>query len=99
MFRGHHAHIESCCFITNGEFLSGSDDGCVALWSTLKKKPVFLAHGAHGSSKKHFINGDLTNGEKPSEQSSSLALENGNSNGDSTNLRPMSLNADANVFP
>ncbi|KAG0565708.1 hypothetical protein KC19_7G009100 [Ceratodon purpureus] len=81
VFRGHHAHIESCCFITNGEFLSGSDDGCVALWSTLKKKPVFLAHGAHGSHKSHYVNGDLSNGDKPSEQSSTLALANGNSNG------------------
>ena len=31
VFREHHAHIESCCFITNGEFLSGFDDGCVSL--------------------------------------------------------------------
>ena len=82
MFRGHHAHIESCCFITNGEFLSGSDDGCVSLWSTLKKKPVFLAHGAHGSTKRHYLNGDSTNGEKPPEQSSTSTLANENSNGD-----------------
>ena len=87
MFRGHHAHIESCCFITNGEFLSGEflssfDDGCVSLWSTLKKKPVFLAHGAHGSTKRHYLNGDSTNGEKPPEQSSTSTLANENSNGD-----------------
>lgn len=78
VFRGHQAHIESCCFITNGEFLSGSDDGAVALWSTLKKKPVFIAHGAHG----HHLNGDTVDPEKPTEQSSALASSNGNENGD-----------------
>lgn len=81
VFRGHQAHIESCCFITNGEFLSGSDDGSVSLWSTLKKKPVFLAHSAHGSTKRHHMNEDLANGEMPTEQSSTLALVNGNDNG------------------
>jgi ribosomal RNA-processing protein 9 len=78
VFRGHQAHIESCCFITNGEFLSGSDDGAVALWSTLKKKPVFIAHGAHG----HHLNGGTVDREQPTEQSSALALSNGNENGD-----------------
>lgn len=77
VFRGHQAHIESCCFITNGEFLSGSDDGAVALWSTLKKKPVFIAHGAHG----RHLNGDTVDPEKPTEQSSALASSNGNENG------------------
>jgi ribosomal RNA-processing protein 9 len=93
VFRGHQAHIESCCFITNGEFLSGSDDGCLALWSTLKKKPLFLAHGAHGSTRRHYVNGDSTNGDKPIEQPSTLAMANGNSNGDSNNSRPISVNA------
>lgn len=87
MFRGHQAHIESCCFITNGEFLSGSDDGSVSLWSTLKKKPVFLAHSAHGSTKRHHMNEDLANGEMPTEQSSTLALVNGNDNGTFNNFR------------
>ena len=93
MFRGHYAHIESCCYITNGEFLSSSDDGYVSLWSTLKKKLVFLAHGAHGSTKRHYLNGDSTNGEKPQEQSSTSILANENSNGDLNSFRPISLNA------
>ncbi|CAM6032665.1 unnamed protein product [Sphagnum compactum] len=50
VFRGHAAHMESCCFISNGEFLSGSDDGCVALWNTIRKKPVSIMRNAHGSS-------------------------------------------------
>lgn len=81
VFRGHQAHIESCCFVTNGEFMSGSDDGCVALWSTVKKKPVFLAHGAHGGPERHQLNLDTVNGEKRTEQSSALAVSNGNGNG------------------
>ena len=93
MFRGHYAHIESCCFITNGGFLFGFDDGCVSLWSTLKKKLVFLAHGAHGSIKRHYLNGDSTNGEKPPKQSSTSTLSNENSNGDLNSFRPISLNA------
>ncbi|KAJ7529169.1 hypothetical protein O6H91_15G036100 [Diphasiastrum complanatum] len=47
VFRGHAASLECCCFISNAEFLSGSDDGSVALWSTMRKKPVFLAKNAH----------------------------------------------------
>ncbi|KAG6552195.1 hypothetical protein Mapa_006043 [Marchantia paleacea] len=49
VFRGHAASIECCCFISNAEFFSGSDDGSVALWNTIKKKPVFVAKNAHGS--------------------------------------------------
>lgn len=47
VFRGHAASMECCCFVTNSEFLSGSDDGCVALWNTMKKKPVSVK-SAHG---------------------------------------------------
>ena len=65
----------------------------MALWSTLKKKPLFLAHGAHGSTRRHYVNGDSTNGDKPIEQPSTLAMANGNSNGDSNNFRPISVNA------
>lgn len=50
VFRGHAASMECCCFITNSEFLSGSDDGSVALWNTMKKKPLTLIKKAHGVS-------------------------------------------------
>lgn len=98
MFRGHQAHIESCCFISNGEFLSGSDDGCVALWNTMKKKPVFLAHGAHGGTERHHLNGYTANGEKPTEQSSTLAVSNGNGDGNFPNFQPIACAA-SNVVP
>jgi len=43
VFRGHAASLECCCFINNEDFLSGSDDGSIELWSMLRKKPVFMA--------------------------------------------------------
>ncbi|KAI5079785.1 hypothetical protein GOP47_0005264 [Adiantum capillus-veneris] len=48
VFRGHAASMECCCFLTNTEFLSGSDDGCVALWNVMKKKPLALMRNVHG---------------------------------------------------
>jgi len=47
----------------------------------VKKKPVFLAHGAHGGSEGHQLNLDTVNREKPTEQSNALAVSNGNGNG------------------
>jgi len=99
VFRGHQAHIESCCFVTNGEFISGSDDGCVALWSTVKKKPVFLAHGAHGGSEGHQLNLDTVNREKPTEQSNALAVSNGNGNGNLHVYQPIFCCGASNIVP
>lgn len=39
--------LESCCFINNDEFLSGSDDGSVELWNMLRRKPVYIVKNAH----------------------------------------------------
>ncbi|XP_049935286.1 U3 snoRNP-associated protein-like YAO isoform X2 [Nymphaea colorata] len=47
IFRSSTASLESCCFISNDEFLSGSDDGSIELWSLLKKKPIFVVRHAH----------------------------------------------------
>lgn len=41
--------LESCRFITNDEFLSGSDDGSVELWNVNKKKPVCIVKNAHAT--------------------------------------------------
>lgn len=41
------SNLECCCFISNDEFLSGSDNGSIALWSILKKKPVSIVENAH----------------------------------------------------
>ncbi|KAF3525057.1 hypothetical protein F2Q69_00050758, partial [Brassica cretica] len=38
---------KSCCFISDTEYLSGSDNGTVALWGMLKKKPIFLLKNEH----------------------------------------------------
>ena len=35
-------------FVTGSEWVSGGCDGGLHLWSNLKKKPVFVARGAHG---------------------------------------------------
>ena len=75
MFRGHAASLECCCFLTNTEFLSGSDDGCVALWNVLKKKPVTLIKNAHG-----LVHQD--NAKKLNENQKQINLEDGsNCNG------------------
>ncbi|KAL5731668.1 hypothetical protein ACHQM5_004375 [Ranunculus cassubicifolius] len=39
--------LESACFISNDEFLSGSDDGSLELWNPIRKKPVFIVKNAH----------------------------------------------------
>ncbi|KAJ6825758.1 U3 snoRNP-associated protein-like YAOH [Iris pallida] len=38
---------ECCCFIKDNEFLSGSDDGSIELWSVLRKKPIHITKNAH----------------------------------------------------
>lgn len=50
VFRAPASSLECCCFISNDEFLSGSDDGSIELWTVLKKKPVFIVRNAHSSS-------------------------------------------------
>ncbi|XP_042518802.1 U3 snoRNP-associated protein-like EMB2271 [Macadamia integrifolia] len=47
VFRAPMASLECACFINNEEFLSGSDDGSVELWSMLRKKPVYIVKNAH----------------------------------------------------
>lgn len=47
IFRAPASSLECCCFINNDEFLSGSDDGSVELWSVLRKKPVSIIRNAH----------------------------------------------------
>ncbi|XP_018457812.2 U3 snoRNP-associated protein-like YAO isoform X1 [Raphanus sativus] len=47
VYRAPASSLESCCYISDTEYLSGSDNGTVALWGMLKKKPVFLLKNAH----------------------------------------------------
>lgn len=39
--------LESCCFINNDEFLSGSSDGSIEHWTIKKKKPIHTVKNAH----------------------------------------------------
>ncbi|KAH9621828.1 hypothetical protein KSS87_010977 [Heliosperma pusillum] len=47
VFRSSASSLESCCLVSNDEFLSGSDDGSIQLWSVLRKKPVCIYKNAH----------------------------------------------------
>ncbi|KAA8514844.1 hypothetical protein F0562_018023 [Nyssa sinensis] len=47
IFRAPASSLECCCFISNDEFLSGSDDGSIEHWSILRKKPVHIVKNAH----------------------------------------------------
>ncbi|KAF3450305.1 hypothetical protein FNV43_RR06385 [Rhamnella rubrinervis] len=75
VFRAPASSLECCRFISNDEFLSGSDDGSIELWSMLRKKPVYIVKNAHslltanknfeqkdsnGIPNGHLENGDLT---------------------------------------
>ncbi|KAL6637233.1 hypothetical protein ACP70R_024805 [Stipagrostis hirtigluma subsp. patula] len=41
------ASLECCSFIDDKEFLSGSDDGSIELWSIMRKKPTHIIRNAH----------------------------------------------------
>jgi ribosomal RNA-processing protein 9 len=81
VFRGHAASMDCCCFLTNGEFLSGSDDGSLALWNTIRKKPAYLARNAHGSLATTDPNDDSSDDEKSDEENGPEMLANGHANG------------------
>ncbi|KAG6515818.1 hypothetical protein ZIOFF_026249 [Zingiber officinale] len=50
VFRAPASSLECCCFINDSEFLSGSDDGSIELWSLKRKKPTHLIKNAHAPS-------------------------------------------------
>lgn len=45
--RNHGQVVECCAYVTGTEWVTGSSDGALALWSQLKKKPVAVVRGAH----------------------------------------------------
>lgn len=47
MFRAPASSLECCCFVNNEEFLSGSDDGSIELWTLMRKKPIYIMRNAH----------------------------------------------------
>ncbi|XP_010905427.2 U3 snoRNP-associated protein-like YAOH [Elaeis guineensis] len=50
IFRAPASSLECCCFLNDSEFLSGSDDGSIELWSMLRKKPTNIIKNAHAPS-------------------------------------------------
>ncbi|KAL5771871.1 hypothetical protein ACOSP7_011480 [Xanthoceras sorbifolium] len=65
VFRAPATSLECCCFISNDEFLTGSDDGSIELWGVLRKKPVFIVKNAHALLASHN-NSDLKDNGKVS---------------------------------
>ncbi|CAO2823283.1 unnamed protein product [Amaranthus hypochondriacus] len=67
VFRSSASSLECGCFVGDDEFLSGSDDGSIELWSILRKKPVSIVRNAHvlSSVNKHAdlkVDGRISNG-------------------------------------
>ena len=52
---GHDESIDACCLITPGRFVTGSQDGSVALWSTAKKHPLHKQQDVHLTNNKMDI--------------------------------------------
>ncbi|KAH1208888.1 U3 snoRNP-associated protein-like [Glycine max] len=47
VFRAPASSLECCCFVSNDELLSGSDDGSIELWTVMRKKPIYILRNAH----------------------------------------------------
>jgi len=52
IFRGHNASMDSVSFVTGSQFVSGSEDGSLALWHRMRRKPVLYIHDAHEESRR-----------------------------------------------
>lgn len=84
VFRASSSSLESGCFVSNDEFLTGSDDGSIEFWNMLRKKPVCIVKNAHvyhppSASHKYFETSEIDripNGHIEN-------LENGNQNPES----------------
>ena len=48
VYRGHTAPIDCVAQLNADAFVSGSQDGSLALWSTMRKKPLAMVDAAHG---------------------------------------------------
>ncbi|EOY25478.1 WD40 repeat - like 10 [Theobroma cacao] len=72
VFRPPPSSLECCCFVNNDEFLSGSDDGSIELWSIGRKKPVYIVKNAHA-----LLPACQNVEQKGSEKIPNIRLENG----------------------
>lgn len=48
IFKGHEQSIDAVAAVDEETFVTGSQDGCVAFWSTQKKKPTKEVPSCHG---------------------------------------------------
>lgn len=69
--------------------MSGSDDGSLALWNTIRKKPVYLVKNAHGSVSSSGARDDSSDDdEKAEEERGPETLTNGHhANGQFSDLQ------------
>ncbi|KAK4768325.1 hypothetical protein SAY87_003466 [Trapa incisa] len=72
VFRAPASSLECCYFISNDEYITGSDDGSIELWSMLRKKPIYIVKNAHSLTSSSNLyqeecaklaNGHIENGE------------------------------------
>ncbi|KAI4306339.1 hypothetical protein L6164_029626 [Bauhinia variegata] len=80
VFRAPASSLECCCFVDNGEFLSGSDNGNIELWSIMRKKPVYIVRNAHAVPTEHMNSDPNDDGRIPNGH-----FENGHQNAESYN--------------
>lgn len=80
VFRAPASSLECSCFISNDEFLTGSDDGSVELWGLLRKKPVYIVKNAHA-----LVATDKQLNQNDSGSVPNGHMENGNHNPESYN--------------
>jgi len=71
------ASLECCCFIDDKEFLSGSDDGSIELWSIMRKKPILIIKNAHPVSCTNLNSVDNDDESPKGKMTSPLCLERG----------------------
>ena len=75
------ASLECSCFIDDKEFISGSDDGNIELWSIMRKKPTHIIRNAHPTlhdNRNALDNADQESpkGNMPSEKQSLYFMQN-----------------------
>merc|ERR1711879_1113565 len=51
VFKTHSLATDSCGIITDSQWLTGDQNGCVCLWTTAKKKPLSIASLVKNSTK------------------------------------------------
>jgi ribosomal RNA-processing protein 9 len=47
VFHGHSSSIDCVCYIDDQHFFSGAEDNSLAIWGTMKKKPLMTVKDAH----------------------------------------------------